>query len=193
MTDDFQKTVNLRERNLRDSSVKRFSEKKTGYSAGGIDHVYDENKNNMHKINRPISKKINEPAVKKALFFLAVLAIGVVSYWMFFKEIKHDNTVQVNDTRSNWYAVKLINGEVYYGQIYDLSSDPIVIKNVYGNYDQIEKTVQEENEVSGLRLFKRGEETNIVRTSIIEMDPLEREDKNINAGVLEAILRDVEK
>ena len=115
-----------------------------------------------------------------------IIFIGNIIYWLFF------NGEEVNQPSDNlnWYAVKLINKEVYYGQVYDVSADPVIIKNVYYNYEQINNKGGDASETDNIRLVKRGKETHgpsgimdIIRSQIIYMEELKDDSK-----VLKAIL-----
>ncbi len=188
MTDNFKETVNLKEsgrlsQNARSPRVgsSRFAEQ--------IDHIYGDKargKRELQKISRPIERKINEPIFKRIIILLAIILIGLVVYFLFFNKNN-----EANDANSlNWYSVKLVDGEIFYGQIKDIASDPVIIKNVYYNYDQQKDGSDEVNATDSLRLVKRGKEThgpdgtlNVVRMQILYMEPLKKDSK-----VLEAIL-----
>ena len=92
----------------------------------------------------------------------------------------------------NWYSIKLVNEEIYFGQIKDLSADPVAAANVYYDYDQVKNEDKKESAspASNLRLVKRGNETHgpsgemeIVRSQILFMEKLKPDSK-----VLKAIL-----
>ena len=82
-----------------------------------------------------------------------------------------------------------MNDEIYYGQIDDIKSDPIVIKNAYYNYDQANKEKnKEEDKSNNLRLIKRGKETHgpngtmdIVRSQVVYMELLSDDSKVLQA------------
>lgn len=83
-----------------------------------------------------------------------------------------------------WYAVKLVNNEVYYGQIGNIKSDPLIIEKVYYNYDSDNPQDQSNN----LRLIKRGKESygpsgtmNIIRSQILFIEPLKQDSKVLQA------------
>ena len=147
-------------------------------------------------------KKIDRPAVKRgygglargAVLILAALVLGLVAYKLFFAQ------GQTSKVAQSWYAVKLVDGEIFYGQIMDIKADPVVINNVYYDYDQAKakeagKTAEETGpprlgETGNLRLVKRGKEThgpdgslNVVRSQVLFMEPLKADSK-----VLKAIL-----
>ena len=191
MTDNFEETVNLKEKleaekNKKISSRIRNSRINIGSFAGQIDQIYSnkaKEKKELQKINKPLERKINEPILKRIVILLAVGLIGFVVYFLFFNQ----NKVASNMDNINWYSVKLVDGEIFYGQIEDITSDPIVIKNAYYNYDQ-QKNNNEVNKSNSLRLVKRGQEThgpngtlNVVRMQILYMEPLKDDSKVLNA------------
>lgn len=179
---NYNQTVNLKEAN------ERKQRKKTSQ----IKRLYEEEDDNgkkedLHKIEKPKTAKVNENFAKRLVFLLAIIVLGSVFYLMF-------NDKKENNLSSNWYYVKLSNNEVYYGKITDTKSDPIVIKDVYYNYDQLNNNETKTGETGNLRLVKRGKEThgpegtmNIVRSQVLIMEPLGQDSK-----VLKAIL-DYEK
>ena len=207
MEDDFQKTVNLKRRMLKAQPAN--DGRKTAYKslkksmpskAEAIDQVFndEESKQDFQKISRPVNSKGNgKDAIYKQVIFVLVVIIIAFGFYLFNSKNKETEAVKSESNKNSWYSVKLINNEFYYGQIKDTSADPIVLENVYYNYDQInsEQNADVEKQESGnLRLVKRGKETHgpdgsmsIVRTQVVYMEPLEEESK-----VLKAIL-DYEK
>jgi len=194
MTDEFEKTINLKEKMAAIAGRQRERKEKNQATAAArknraeeIDHIYgnaekDDN-GEINKIKKPIEKKINEVFVRRLVFVLAVVIVSLASYFLYFK--KGEEKVQFGQG-SPWYAIRLVNEEVYYGQVEDTKSDPIVVRNVYYNYDQAE----EAGEATSLRLVKRGKETHgpegtmdIVRSQVLYFEPLKKDSK-----VLEAIL-----
>jgi len=171
MPNDFQKTVNL----------KSGQRKKAGAQ---IERVYGEDAQaGEQKFNKPKIRQVNEPLFKRLVILLAIIAVLIVVYFLFIKKDENQQDI------SNWYAIKLVNEEIYYGQVEDTASDPVVIENVYYNYDQ-QKGNKEITETGSLRLVKRGQETHgpagtmdIIRSQILYMEPLKEDSK-----VLEAIL-----
>ena len=182
MTNDFQQTVNLREK----MSPKSRREKKTEQ----IEHLYNDeesHRKNWQKFDKAKEKKVNESFAKRVVFFLFILIIGSVLYWLLFWQ--KDEQVKSINNKSEWYAVKLVNEEVYYGQVADATADPVVLYNVYYDYDQAIGE-EEPKEIGNLRLVKRGKEThgpsgtmNVVRAQVLYMEPLKEDSK-----VLQAIL-----
>lgn len=186
MSNNFQETVNLKEK------AKRNSQTRSLERPHQIDHLYNkektsadptQTKNELQKIHKPVAIKINEGIFKKVILLLAVILISGTIYFLFLN--KGEKKESIN---SGWYAVKLVNGDVFYGQIQDTASDPVVIENVYYNYDQAKDDKNGANEGGNLRLVKRGQEThgpegimNIVRSQILYMEPLKNDSKVLGA------------
>ena len=177
MPNNFNQTVNLRKKNsAREKREEDFYDS------------YEEEKQDLKKISKPQVKQVNEGFAKRMTVIAAVVLMIIAGYWMFGKA-SSDKTGD-SEVKIDWYTVKLINDETYYGQISDLSSDPVVINNVYYNYDQADGEKGGTEEASNIRLVKRGKEThgpsgvmNIVRGQVIYMEPLNEDSK-----VLKAIL-----
>ena len=160
-----------------------------------IGRKYEESKNDFQKINRTANSSGNSGKnnIYKQIIFVLIAIIIIFGFYLFNnkKEIK---PVEVESNKNFWYSVKLINGEFYYGQIKNTGDDPVVLENVYYNYDQI-NSEQDENgekkESGNLRLVKRGKETHgpdgsmsIVRTQVVYMEPL-REDSKVLKAILD--------
>ncbi|MFH0955808.1 MAG: hypothetical protein V1801_01160 [Candidatus Falkowbacteria bacterium] len=186
---DFQQTIDLRGKMERSKKAVP-----PGKPITPLEKIYhDEDaakpKTDLKKISQPKIKEPREGLVKLIVFILAFLIIGFTAYSLFFKDNGWFNKPAEAPV---WYAVKLVNGEIFYGQIFDTKADPVVMANVYYNYDQAKekdgsKTV---DETGNLRLVKRGQETHgpdgtmdIVRSQILLMEPLKSDSK-----VLQAIL-----
>ncbi|MDD5071819.1 MAG: hypothetical protein PHQ42_03735 [Patescibacteria group bacterium] len=177
MPSDFQQTVNLKEKPKLKASPSRTEE---------IDNVFKDSGEEFGRINRPRARKINESLARKLAVAVALAAVLIAVYFLFFRKSGgEENMVKAG----NWYAVKLVDGETFYGQIKDVAADPVIMENVYYNYDQ-QKSGKTIEETGSLRLVKRGQEThgpegimNIVRTQVLYMEPLKKDSK-----VLEAIL-----
>ena len=177
MPTDFQQTVNLKEK----------SKPKAGSSrAEGIDKVFNDSGEGFNKISRPKVRKVNESLARRLAAIVALIAVLAAVYFLFFRKSGGE---EIMVKAGNWYAVKLVDGEIFYGQIKDTAADPVIIENVYYNYDQ-QKGDKAASETGNLRLVKRGEEThgpegimNIVRLQVLYMEPLKKDSK-----VLEAIL-----
>jgi len=185
MLDKYNKTVDLKE----DAQQKARAKKAKLSRAAQIDQVYgggrDGDSNEMQKINQPAPARVNEPVFKRAVVILAIIAVVVVSYFLFFRKDSAEESII-----SNWYSVKLVNNEIFYGQIDDTSADPVVIKNVYYIYDQQKDEDKEFKETGNLRLVKRGQETHgpngtmsVVRGQVLYMEPL-KDDSKVLAAIL---------
>lgn len=189
--DNFNQTVDLREKMER---RKPAASKKT---VGPIEKIYeaDGGRADLKTISQPGIFKPNQGLIKTIVLILAVIIIGAAIYGLYFKGRADKNEAK------NWYAVKLVNNEIYYGQVADVKADPVVMSKVYYNYDQARLTDGqakddkiEAAETANLRLVKRGQETHgpdgtidIVRAQVLFMEPLKSDSK-----VLKAIL-DYEK
>lgn len=150
-----------------------------------ISHLYKEDGDGgeYKKINRPSAPRVDISFYKKPGVIILILAIAVAAYFLFFiSEDKQEGTSEIG-----WYAVRLVNEEMYYGQIKDVAAEPVVVENVYYSYDQDKN---EADDTGNLRLVKRGEEIYgptskmIIRgEQILYIEPLKNESK-----VLQAIL-----
>lgn len=204
MSDNFKQTVNLRAREEEKEGPRKFDKKilkkKFQSRSMEIDRVYSENKDvegssDLQKISRPARMPLSFKFYKQlAIFIVSVLVLLGAYFSIFDKKEEVENQAPKEE---KWYMVKLSDASVYYGQISDVASDPIVIKNVYYNYDQlkpVEQLKDEQKETTSLRLVKRGKESHgpdgtmsIVRSQVLFMEPLKEDSK-----VLKAIL-DYEK
>jgi hypothetical protein len=190
MSDDFQQTVDLKtkkEAKKTSASSRRIQE--SSNRAQEIDQVYDrENgiKNDLRKFDRYQEPQVNENVFRKIVILLALVLVFVIGYFMIFSGGEKE------EVKMNWYAVKLVTGEIYYGEIEDKKTDPVEIRNVYYNYDQIKNGKVNENfsldESSNLRLVKRGKETHgpagsmdVVRSQVVYMEPLKEDSKVLKA------------
>jgi len=161
-----------------------------------IHNIYEEEIGNngdlhFHKINRPQKPKF-VLAEKHKKIIIIFLAIAVVFGVIIGLSRRSKNTVSnIPASLEKWYAVKLVDNEVFYGKINDVSADPVVIKNVYYNYDQLQNgTSTEMNMTGNIRLVKRGKEAhggegslNIVRAQVLYMEPLKDDSKILRAIV----------
>lgn len=225
MTQDWQKTVNLREQMEKERAAmlgrkepakpaqpKEEAAKKPvvqakararrqNNNAREIDQVYGDQDEassgpaDLRSITRPVARRVNEPFFKRVVVAAAIIIIGLAAYGMFFHgRGSQEPGGEAAGASQQWYAIKLINDEIYYGQVGDTTADPVVVSNVYYDYDQLKGGSEAEKEGNNLRLVKRGQETygpagtmNIVRAQIVYLEPLKEESK-----VLRAIL-DYEK
>lgn len=192
---NFQQTVDLRGKMERPKPSQPISKKATPLekiylsAQAGQDEDEIRPRADLKKISQPKAKEPREGLVKLVVFILAILIVGTTVYSLFFKTKGGATDSKAKD----WYAVKLVDGEIFYGQVADTKADPIAIANVYYNYDQAkEKDGSKPVEETGnLRLVKRGQETHgpagtmdIVRAQVLFMEPLKTDSK-----VLQAILQ----
>lgn len=139
----------------------------------------------MHKISRPAEAP---PLSQRQRALLAVLGLAVLAgtaYWLLGSRAEPEKKI-AQTSEGDWYMVKLVDKEVFYGQIKDTAADPVVIDNIYYNYDQPreEATSSPAADPAGIRLVKRGNEAhgpagsmNIVRAQVLFMEPLASESK----------------
>ncbi|MCD4761418.1 hypothetical protein K8R32_00475 [bacterium] len=212
---NFQRTVNLKDsgnpeptpepkerperlaRPKKKSRSRRQIEKKRAEDIDEVfsDEVFSDNKDvepkkELKSFEVPAVKPVSVDIYKNITIVLIAILIGVVIYFTVFAGSENKNQTANDFQEATWYSVKLINGETYYGQIADISADPVVIKNVYYNYEQLNNET-DKAETGNLKLVKRGNEThgpdgsmNIVRAQVVLMEPLKEESK-----VLTAILK----
>ena len=197
MKNDFQQIVDLKKEKNKDDNLEAepVFKKTINKNSNKIRKIYNtkNTKQDLQKISQPINNFKTENIYKKFVFILAFALICIIVYFLFFNNLKNNNIKKIAENKiNNWYSVKLTNNETYYGQIEDIKADPIIVKNVYYNYDQSNK---EENKNNNLRLIKKGKETygpdgtmNIVRSHVLYMEPLSADSK-----VLQAILNDNSK
>lgn len=204
MSDDFQQTIDLREKMQRPKPASPAGRKAAPAKSvmtplekiygGGEDAVKP--RADLRTISQPNEAPSRQGLIKIAVFILAILLISVTVYYLFFRTKRP----ALDAKEQNWHAIKLLDGEIFYGQVFDVKADPIVIANVYYNYDQAKQNSEAKDktktveETGNLRLVKRGKEThgpagtmNIVRAQVLFMEPLKTDSK-----VLKAIL-DYEK
>lgn len=150
-----------------------------------------------HNLERP--GKL--PAWQMYLMFgigilLTLVLLGGTFYLWYISGFEISPTVQIRKINNSnpWYAVKLVDGEIVYGKITDINTDPLVIESVYYNYDQkIGGNDSEQkkaiNEAGDLRLVKRGNETHgpdgklqVFRAQVVFMENL-----RADSGVLRVI------
>jgi hypothetical protein len=205
---DFNQTVNLKDKLAK--PVQPSPAKPTGQQANQsppkerqINKVFSGESENIYefqKINRPNQPKYNEVLIKRILLGLAAVIVIIMIFrlWPNASKKAEEKTAENNKPSDatteqfevKWYAIKLVNNEIYYGQIGDIKSDPVVVSNVYYDYDQANgKATSSGDETTGsLRLVKRGKETHgpsgtmdIVRSQIIFMEPLKDDSKVLGA------------
>lgn len=194
---DFQQTVDLRgkmERQRKSAVVKKtVTPLEKIYLSAQADNEENsiEAKADLKKINQPKIKNSHQGLIKTVVFILAILIISATVYFLFFKNKSWFSGADKNQT---WYAVTLKdNGLVYYGQVSNVEADPVVINNVYYDYDQKESIKNNKTFTStgDLRLVKQGKETYgpeskvlVYQSNISDATPLKSDSK-----VLQAILQ----
>jgi hypothetical protein len=163
--------------------------------AEGIDEIYEDDGrhgelDNLQKISRPAAKRVNSSLYRRIVIVLAAIIALSAVYWLVFRHAPDGGTETKTFLAPKWYMVKLINGETYYGQITNVSADPVVLDTVYYNYDQLNPDQPKTEDGGNLKLVKRGKETHgpdgtmdIVRAQVVYMEPLKDDSK-----VLKAIL-----
>jgi hypothetical protein len=141
---------------------------------------------------RPHKTGLVQRYALSAVLSFAVLALLAGSYYFWNKaNSEASETVQIKKINNTnpWYAVKLVDGDVIYGKITDINTDPLVIDSVYYNYDQ--KRSENDsgqkkpvNETGDLRLVKRGNETHgpdgklqVFRAQVVFMENLRADSK----------------
>lgn len=196
MSDNFQKTVNLRDKMEGEKKPRTPVKRKVSRPSKGADQIDELFNDNEHATTtrkelqhiEKVNRGGNEDFFKKMIFVLIVL-LGVSLFFGFFynkgDEVK-ENQHQTDNAK--WYAVRLVSGEVYYGQVNNTTADPVVVDNVYYDYDQISANEENKNEASNLRLVKRGKETHgpdgsmsIIRAQVKYIEPLKEGSKVLNA------------
>ncbi|MDO8592256.1 MAG: hypothetical protein Q7R92_00615 [bacterium] len=189
MSDNFQQTVDLREQ-----MEKRKRPAASKSAIAPLEKIYlEDEKKDLATISRPKAKEAPVGLIKAVVFILAILAVAATAYFLFFRAKNSDSPLSKT---ADWYAVKLVNGEIFYGQVADIKADPVALANVYYNYDQAKQNNAKDQsksveETGNIRLVKRGKETHgpdgsmdIVRAQVLFMEPLKADSK-----VLQAILQ----
>ena len=150
-----------------------------------------EDKQEFQRISRPLYK----PAGRrdwKALIIMIVILLAAGSYYWF---IYRPRAAGPKEQPAKWYMVKLTDSETFYGQIGNTSADPVVINNVYYDYDQLQKkengtttATADSGQAGSIRLVKRGKETHgpdgslsVVRSQVLYMEPLAGNSKVLKA------------
>lgn len=190
MSDNFQQTIDLRGKMERPKPASPNGRKAVlPKTAAPLEKIYqdeDEVKADLKKISQPKVREPREGLAKLIVFILAFLIVGATVYFLFFRA----KGPAANPEAMDWYAIKLVNGEIFYGQIADTKADPVVIANVYYNYDQAKEKDASKAvpETGNLRLVKRGQETHgpagtmdIVRAQVLFMEPLKTDSKVLRA------------
>ena len=179
---DYQQTVDLRGK----IEKQKKNNERPKPPIGPLEKIYQaegeaKSKADLKKIYQPEIRKPRLGLIKLIVFILAIMAVSAAAYFL---------KKSPGNTGQDWYAVKLVNGEIFYGQIADTKADPVVMKNVYYDYDQAKGDKKEVSQTGNIRLVKRGQETygpagtmDIVRAQVLFMEPMKDDSK-----VLKAIL-----
>lgn len=183
MPDNFEQTINLKEKMA--ASAARSSR-----PADELAAIYDQGatgRAQARRIERPLPKKDYSRLYRVAVLLIALLIAGYAAGKFL---TRNQKPATVSGQSAEWYAVKLVDGEIFYGQIKDVKADPVVMDNVYYNYDQAKGGQKDAPEAGNLRLVKRGQETHgpsgtmdLVRAQVLFMEPMKSDSK-----VLKAIL-----
>ncbi len=178
--DNFEQTVNLRKKIVEQKRANR------AITDSQISKMREEKNQPFSRIDQPNRPRVNENLIKTIVWIIAIIVVGVVVSWLFF-----NNGGENEEMSKNWYAVKLVNGDVFYGKVLDTESDPVLLTNVYYNYEQDKDGKNTSEETGNLRLVKRGQETHgpagemsIVRVQVLYMEPL-KTDSNVLKAILD--------
>lgn len=150
----------------------------------GARRVLNNPKNNLQAIEKP-KESLSGGILKIFIYLLAILVILFTLYSQWYKPKQISTTTDNN----SWYAIELVNGKVFFGQINSLEADPIVVRNAYYDYDD-DKNSNSSPDKSNLRLVKRGKEMhgpdgaiNLIRSQVVLIEELAD-----NSEVLRVIL-----
>lgn len=145
------------------------------------------------EFTRP-KEKVKKRNSKKILFFLALIALGLIFFAFIYLEKKGE------EPKKLWQAVFLSNGQVYFGHVLDEKADPVVLQEIY--YLQVIQPLQQTSQGEGslqlepeLSLVKLGNELHGPRDEmrIVRANVLFIEDLKDNGKVVEAIRRHKEE
>lgn len=186
MPDNFQQTVDLREqmeKRKRPAPARKIS--------SPLENIYlEDEKKDLATISRPKIKEAPVGLIRAVVFILAILIVAATAYFLFFRSKNAAGPAKAAD----WYAVVLKDdGMTYYGQVFDIKANPVVINNVYYDYDQNEAIKNNKPFIGtgNLRLVKQGKETygpdsitSVYQSNISTLTQLKADSK-----VLQAILQ----
>jgi|GEM_PF-830221 len=199
--DNKKQTVNVNIENAKKMAARRIKPaknrqadaalKESVFASGGL--------GDFHTIERPSARrrlpfkradfKIDRSWLKRGSIAIAVLTLVLVVRAVWSENQTGDNPA----VAEKWHALKLVDGEVFYGRVADPAADPVVVRNVYYDYDQMKDKKEEArngetNPAGNIRLVKRGREThgpdgtlNVVRSQILYLEPLSEESKVLKA------------
>jgi len=178
MNDKIQKPVDLKEKMIRQNTlevekkekarraerVEKIATRKSemAQTNGMIDEMFSDKKvngeNSLHKIDQ--AQKFNDVLWLKSVAVFLIIALIIGGLIFFLSKNKKEAVVQKEKKAPAWSAVMLVTGEVYYGLVGDVDKNPIVISNVYYDYDQVNNKADASvaKEPGSLRLVKRGKE-----------------------------------
>jgi len=177
-------------------TVKRANAVNDFFRESGVDTSLAANK----IIKQPEASKINlfirninwkKIRIILGIIFVVIVIIGGFMYWRYEAKKRGASANVVQTAVEKWYAIKLVNGELFFGLVSNPSADPLVVKNVYYDYDHARQASStDEAATNSIRLVKRGKESygpegtlNIVRSQVLYMEALKESSK-----VLQAIL-----
>lgn len=166
-----------------------------------------DDKQEFQRIARPVPRRGGLSDRIKNIIWLAVIVAFLLGGYFFWYRPKYANKPVAPEKK--WSMVKLVDGEFFYGQVVNESSDPMVIENVYYDYDKLSAAaaakdkegnpvVQPEvpsNPTGQIRLVRRGKEPHgptgslsIVRGQVLYMEELKPDSK-----ILKTIIADLAK
>lgn len=87
----------------------------------------------LQTIRRPVPQRFDYGLTVKIVISILALA-GIVAIWFFV--FRTPEPVVVSETDLPWSKITVAGGKAYYGQVVDDKADPVVIKNVYCDYNQ---------------------------------------------------------
>jgi hypothetical protein len=145
----------------------------------------------LKKIERAPSLEGHEKKIKLAVTAVGILILALVLFFAFKAKIpagKVAGEIETASQEAKWYAVKLVDGEIFFGQTSDTASNPLTIEKVYYNYDQAKDGLKPDESSPNLRLVKRGKETHgptgemkIYQAQILYLEPLKEDSKVLGA------------
>jgi len=174
------------------SDINHSNRRTAQIDANYVDLRTSQERQEWQKIEQPKEpRRLKEKTYRQATLVLAVLMIVGAVYWQFRQPPVSAVKEAKKEENNQWYMVRLADKEVFYGQVADQSADPVVLNNVYYDYDQPKDgEAPKTEETPNMRLVKRGKEAhgpsgtmNIVRSQVMFMEPLADDSK-----VLKAIL-----
>ncbi len=178
------KTVNLRSGALGNKRAGRGRQK-----AEELAKIYAQEPTEPANIKSIKRSAANNQAAgwRLAAFVLALAILAFIFYLFFGRQAPAASQPAANPPTGQWYAITLVSGKVFYGQIKDITANPIAVDNVYYNYDNLAAEASQKPGAS-LRLVKRGQETYgptgkmyIYSGQILYLEPLSKKSKVLKA------------